>query len=50
MEQEEAYLIDRLKETQNQQRNAYDQLERALNTDMVRYFEDEPGQDYEDAQ
>lgn len=34
MEAEEAYLIDQLKSTQEQQRNAYDQLESALNYDI----------------
>merc|ERR1712146_385698 len=34
MEAEEAYLIDQLKSIQEQQRNAYDQLESALNYDI----------------
>merc|ERR1711998_310198 len=35
MESEEAFLIDRLKATQEEQRTAYDQLESALNYDLV---------------
>merc|ERR1711959_645488 len=42
MEQEEAFLIERLKDTQSEQRTAYDALEKALNYSVEEHFSEGP--------